>query len=105
MSSLALSFPGGPEWIIIALIALLFFGKRLPEVGRAVGKSIVEFKKGVKGIADEIEEESNKSDRPLEPYDKRLGGNEEDLRKLQKEGAAHREAESTPASQPRPETT
>src|SRR4029450_4082681 len=51
---LALGFPGGPaEWILIAGIALLLFGKRLPEVGRSLGKGIVEFKKGLKGIEDE----------------------------------------------------
>ncbi|MCA9280312.1 MAG: twin-arginine translocase TatA/TatE family subunit [Phycisphaeraceae bacterium] len=42
----------------ILLIGLLLFGKRLPEVGRSLGKSIVEFKKGIKGIEDEIESES-----------------------------------------------
>ena len=53
---LALGFPGGPgEWILIAGIALLLFGKRLPEVGRSLGKGIVEFKKGLKGIEDEVE--------------------------------------------------
>ena len=53
---LAFGFPGGPgEWMLIAGIALLLFGKRLPEVGRSLGKGIVEFKKGLKGIEDEVE--------------------------------------------------
>jgi len=47
-------------YIIILIIALLIFGKRLPEVARSLGKGIVEFKKGVKGIEDDI-------DRPLPP--------------------------------------
>lgn len=46
--------PGMPELIIVGLIALLLFGKRLPEVARSVGKGIVEFKKGVSGIEDEV---------------------------------------------------
>jgi TatA/E family protein of Tat protein translocase len=46
--------------IVILVIALLIFGKRLPEVARSLGKGIVEFKKGVKGIEDEVE-------RPLPP--------------------------------------
>jgi len=58
---LAFSMPGGMEWIIILAIGLLIFGKRLPEVGRSLGKGIVEFKKGVKGIEDEI---STASDEP-----------------------------------------
>jgi sec-independent protein translocase protein TatA len=47
--------PGGTEWILIALFGLLLFGKRLPEVGRSLGKSIVEFKKGLKGVEEEID--------------------------------------------------
>ena len=46
--------------IVILIVALLIFGKRLPEVARSLGKGIVEFKKGVKGIEDEVE-------RPLPP--------------------------------------
>ncbi|QDU81259.1 twin arginine translocase protein A [Polystyrenella longa] len=46
--------PGMPELIIVAIIALLLFGKRLPEVARSLGKGIVEFKKGVSGIEDEV---------------------------------------------------
>jgi sec-independent protein translocase protein TatA len=46
----------GPQEILILLvIGVLFFGKRLPEVGRYLGKGIVEFKKGMKGLEDEIE--------------------------------------------------
>ena len=52
---IALGMPGGAEWIVIAAIGLLLFGKRLPEVGRSLGKGIVEFKKGLKGVEDEIE--------------------------------------------------
>jgi sec-independent protein translocase protein TatA len=46
----------GPQEILVLLvIGVLFFGKRLPEVGRYLGKGIVEFKKGMKGLEDEIE--------------------------------------------------
>ncbi len=57
-STLAAFFglPGGYEWLIILVVALLIFGKRLPEVGRSLGKSIVEFKKGVKGVKEEVAE-------------------------------------------------
>ncbi|MBL8745524.1 MAG: twin-arginine translocase TatA/TatE family subunit [Phycisphaerae bacterium] len=46
--------PSGAELVVILVIGLLLFGKRLPEVGRSLGKAIVEFKKGVKGIEDEV---------------------------------------------------
>jgi sec-independent protein translocase protein TatA len=46
----------GPwEMIILGGICLLFFGNRLPSVMRSLGKSVVEFKKGVSGIEDEID--------------------------------------------------
>jgi sec-independent protein translocase protein TatA len=56
MMSLALFNNIGPmELIIILTIALLVFGSRLPEVGRSLGKGITEFRKGMKGIEDEVD--------------------------------------------------
>ncbi|MFO7898106.1 MAG: twin-arginine translocase TatA/TatE family subunit [Planctomycetota bacterium] len=56
--------PGGTEWIIILIVALLIFGSRLPQVMRSVGKSIQEFKKGLNEAEDEVnkavEEEPDK---------------------------------------------
>jgi sec-independent protein translocase protein TatA len=49
------SMPGWGELLIIAFIGLLLFGKRLPEVGKSLGKGIVEFKKGLRGVEDELE--------------------------------------------------
>ena len=56
--------PGPMEWIFIAGIALLIFGKRLPEVGRSLGKGIVEFKKGLKGIDDDVDAAASQPPRP-----------------------------------------
>lgn len=47
--------PGLPEMIVFGIIALLLFGKRLPEVARSLGKGIVEFKKGIRGIDEEVD--------------------------------------------------
>ena len=47
--------PGLPELMIVGIIALLLFGKRLPEVARSLGKGIVEFKKGVRGVEDDMD--------------------------------------------------
>ena len=50
--------PGGVEWVVILLVALLIFGRRLPDVARSVGKSIVEFKKGLRDVKGEIDVQS-----------------------------------------------
>jgi len=59
-TTLAIGMPGPVELIIILAIGLLIFGRRLPEVGRSLGKSIVEFKRGVRDIQNEIDEETEK---------------------------------------------
>ncbi|MCK4850403.1 MAG: twin-arginine translocase TatA/TatE family subunit [Phycisphaerae bacterium] len=56
---------GWHEMLLIGLVAVLLFGRRLPDVGRSLGRGIVELKKGLRGVADEIEstgqEEQSKS--------------------------------------------
>jgi sec-independent protein translocase protein TatA len=53
---LGFGLPGNWEWVIIAMIALLLFGSRLPQVARSVGDGIREFKKGLKDVADEAKD-------------------------------------------------
>jgi sec-independent protein translocase protein TatA len=46
---------GAPEIILIALIVLLLFGgRKIPELMRGMGKGIKNFKEGMKGMEDEI---------------------------------------------------
>lgn len=51
---------GFPELMVILTIALLIFGPRkLPEIGRSIGKALREFRKTSDEIKDRIEEEIN----------------------------------------------
>ena len=52
------------EIIVIVLVALLLFGSQLPKIARSAGKSIVEFKKGVKDVKEEIKAESEPKSMP-----------------------------------------
>jgi len=52
-----LGMPGGWEWLIIALIVVIFFGaNKIPEIFRGFGKGIREFKEASKEIKKEIED-------------------------------------------------
>jgi sec-independent protein translocase protein TatA len=49
---------GMPEMIIILVIALIIFGPRkLPELGRSLGKSLAEFKRASNELKNTLEEE------------------------------------------------
>ncbi len=47
---------GTQEILMLLVLGVLLFGRKLPDIGRSFGKTIVEFKKGVKGIEDEVSE-------------------------------------------------
>ena len=52
-------------YALVALVALLLFGKRLPEVGRSLGRGIAEFKRGMRDVQDEImKEDEERANRP-----------------------------------------
>jgi len=67
---LAFWTPSPFELVVIMVIALLLFGKRLPEVARSLGKGVVEFKKGLKGVEEETDNTVNSSYTPPAPRPK-----------------------------------
>ncbi|MBU4272676.1 MAG: twin-arginine translocase TatA/TatE family subunit [Planctomycetes bacterium] len=50
------------ELLIVAVVVLLLFGNRLPSVMRSLGRGVVEFKKGVSGIEDELQQVGREKD-------------------------------------------
>ena len=59
-----LNWLGGPEIIVIvALVLLLFGGKKIPELMRGLGKGVKSFKDGVNGVEEpEIKEDKEKKE-------------------------------------------
>ncbi len=84
--------PGWPEMIIFGLIALLLFGKRLPEVARSLGQGFVEFKRGMTNIETDVRTAVHSDPvPPQEPENsKRI---EEDLKPSSEKFEAETEAE------------
>lgn len=54
---LGLGSIGPTELIVLAIIGILLFGRKLPEVGRYLGQSIIQFKKGMKGLEDGVDDQ------------------------------------------------
>lgn len=51
--------------LIVVAIGVLVFGRRLPEIGKSLGKGIVEFKKGLNGLEDEVTSGTPAANEPM----------------------------------------
>lgn len=60
---------GATELMVVAFVALLIFGNRLPSVMRSLGKSVTEFKKGVAGIEDDLDQAVNAEKKSVPGHD------------------------------------
>ena len=52
---------GMQEMLILLVVGVLLFGRKLPDIGRSLGKTIVEFKKGFNGMEEEISDGRNRA--------------------------------------------
>ena len=59
------------QLIIVLVIAFLLFVNRLPSMMRSLGRSVTEFKKGVNGVGDEIEDASKEAKKTEQNYSKK----------------------------------
>lgn len=84
---------GAPEIIVLVILGVLLFGRKLPDVGRYLGKSIVEFKKGVKGLEDDLDTGTGAAN-PVAP--------QEAIRPPQRVAATAPKFEDSPAVTPTP---
>lgn len=55
--------PGGPEMLVILLLAVLLFGaNKIPKLARSSGQAIGEFKKGREELEEELKESAGESE-------------------------------------------
>ncbi len=55
-----------PEVMIILTFGLLLSGAKLPEVGRSLGRGLLEFKKGLRGMQDQVNDMDREADRRID---------------------------------------
>jgi sec-independent protein translocase protein TatA len=53
---LATWMPNGPTLIVLCILGVILFGRRLPEIGRSLGKGLKEFQNGMSGMEDQLTE-------------------------------------------------
>ena len=58
-TQLAFLLPSGWEMVVVLIVGIMLFGRRLPEVGRTVGKAMVKMRQGFNKLRSEIDLESD----------------------------------------------
>jgi TatA/E family protein of Tat protein translocase len=72
----ALGLPHGSEWLIILVLAVLFFGAdKLPKLAKGLGKSLGEFKKAKEDFEKEVHAAANAPDVKPQTDQNRISGN------------------------------
>lgn len=97
---------GIPELIVIFVLALVVFGpKKLPDLGKALGKGIAEFKRASQEVKDTIETEvrSAESSIDLAKLKSDVEGKEAELKAVETETKATQEAKETAVAEKGPD--
>jgi sec-independent protein translocase protein TatA len=72
----AIGIPHGSEWLIILVLAILFFGAdKLPKLARGLGKSLGEFKKAKEDFEKEVHNAANEPDAKADDKAPHISGN------------------------------
>src|SRR5271163_4395016 len=72
----ALGLPHGSEWLIILVLAVLFFGAdKLPKLARGLGKSLGEFKKAKEDFEKEVHAAASEPDAKPVTDQNKISGN------------------------------
>ncbi len=58
---------GTQEIMLLLVLGVLLFGRNLPSLGRSLGKTVTEFKRGVKGLEDDMEPTPGGAPRAVDP--------------------------------------
>jgi sec-independent protein translocase protein TatA len=72
----AINMPHGSEWLIILVLAILFFGAdKLPKLAKGLGKSLGEFKKAKEDFEKEVHAAASEPDTKSVTDQNKIGGN------------------------------
>src|SRR5471032_902927 len=72
----AIGIPHGSEWLIILVLAILFFGAdKLPKLAKGLGKSLGEFKKAKEDFEKEVHAAASEPDTKPVTDQNKIGGN------------------------------
>ena len=59
---LAFGMPSTGEWVVLLVVGLLIFGRRLPEVGKSLAKTVAQFRRGLQDFKRDMDKDEDLKD-------------------------------------------